>query len=63
MTSTGHRHPLFGDRSHWYGENDRNPSRTGWSDRAVDEVADDAGNELLNRYVGYIAQHSEYFHV
>lgn len=60
LTSTNGRHPLFGDRSHWYHENQRNPGRTGWADRAAEEAFDAAGADVLDTYVNVVASHSAY---
>lgn len=67
MTDTDGRHPVFarGDRRKWtwVNENVHQPQQTGWAERAVDEVADDAGNEFLDNYLSVIARHSDYFRV
>lgn len=41
-TDDNARHPLYGDREHWYNTNQRDRSRTDWSAKAVDEAADRA---------------------
>jgi hypothetical protein len=51
MTQTNGRHPLFGNRKHWYAENQRDPSRTDWADRLADEAADAAIDEAADVYV------------
>lgn len=52
MTNSGGRHPLFGNRKHWYAENERNPERTGWAERA----AEDGLNEALQDIADEVAQ-------
>ena len=61
MTDSGKRHPLFGDRSRWYGENERNPGRTGWAERAILDAADEAEEQFGNEYLERIAIDSPYF--
>jgi hypothetical protein len=54
MTETGHRHPLFGNKKHWYAENEHSPERTGWVERAAQEGLDDL-QDVADEYADYIA--------
>jgi hypothetical protein len=56
MTDNGHRHPLFGNRKHWYAENQRNPMRTGWAKRAADEGLDSAMQDIAESLAEQIAR-------
>ncbi len=61
MTDTNDRHPLFGNRKHWYSENERNPERTGWAERSVLSHADDAEEKFRDEWLDAIAVDSPYF--
>jgi hypothetical protein len=68
MTNENDRHPVYArkgeDRSEWNWayENDRDPQRTGWANRALDAAADDAGDEFLETYLRRVALQSRIFY-
>lgn len=61
MTETNAMHPLFGDKEHWYHENQRRPERTGWTGRAVQEAIDEAGDAGTADWLKGVAITSKYF--
>lgn len=61
MTDFNKRHPLFGNKKHWYSENQRNPDRTGWAGKAIEDSADEAEEKFSDTYLQRIAVTSKYF--
>lgn len=60
-TNANTRHPLFGDREHWYNTNQNHPKRTGWTSRAVREAIDQAAQDGTDEWLRGVTITSKYF--
>jgi hypothetical protein len=60
-TEVNARHPLFGNREHWYATNQRDPGRTHWASNAVLEAAGRAEQLFGDTYLERVAAESPYF--
>ena len=61
MTARNKRHPLWGNKAHWYAENEHDPGRTDWDFRAVDSAYESALAIWADTWLERVAVDSPYF--